>query len=175
MDSRRNLLPAYDDHSRMIHRGPLPPTHHHMEPLPPELLENRLASQAAEIEQLTADNRKLAASFLALRQDLVAAEEEAGKIREHIRNIQNEGDIQIRILLDKMPNRDADSGDVDTIKKELQAAHAEARSLMTAKLELSVKLEQATKEWDQSCEDVEKNPEMRKELDNLRQEHQRLR
>lgn len=159
----------------MTRRGPLPPTHHHLEPLPPELLENRLASQAAEIEHLTADNRKLAASYLALRQDLAAAKEEAEKIREHMRSIQNEGDIQIRILLDKIAKRDADTGAVDTIKKELQAAHAEARSLMTAKLELSVKLEQAKKELDRSCENVERNPEMRKELDSLRQEHQRLR
>ncbi|KAH6779341.1 hypothetical protein C2S52_010578 [Perilla frutescens var. hirtella] len=175
MDSRRNISPAYDEHSRMTRRGPLPPTHHPIEPLPPELLEDKMATQAVEIEQLTMDNRKLAASYLNMRQDLAAAKGEAEKIREHIRSIQNEGDIQIRILLEKMAKRDADIGAGDTIKKELQQAHADARSLMTAKLELSVKLELATKELDYSREDIKKIPEMRSELDSLRQEYQRLR
>lgn len=175
MDSRRNIPPAYDEHARMVRRDPLPPTNYHTEPLPPELLERKLASQIVEIEQLTKDNRKLAASYMALRQDLANAKGEADKIREHMRSIQNEGDIQIRILLDKIAKMDADTGVGDNIKKELQAAQAEARSLMTAKLELSVKLEHATKELDITCENIEKNPEMRSELDSLRQEYQRLR
>lgn len=175
MDSRRNISPAYDRHSRMTRRGLLPPTHHPMEPLPPEFLENKMASQEAEIEHLNRDNRKLAASYLTMRQDLAAAKSEAEKIREHIRSIQNEGDIQIRILLDKIAKRVADIGAGDTIKKELQQAHADARSLMKAKLELSVKLEQATKELDYSREDIKKIPEMCSELDGLRQEYQRLR
>lgn len=178
MDSRRNIPPAYDEHSRMMRRGPLPPTQHPMElePLPsPELLENKMASQAAEIERLTMDNRKLAASYLGLRQDLSSAKGESEKIREHIRSIQNEGDIQIRILLDKIAKTDADIGAGDTIKKELQTAHSEARNLMTDKLQLSVKLEQATKELDYSREDIKKIPEMRSQLDSLRQEYQMLR
>ncbi|XP_057787791.1 protein FLX-like 4 [Salvia miltiorrhiza] len=175
MDSRRNIPPAYDEHARMMRRDPLPSIHHHTEPFPPELLERKLASQTVEIEQLTMDNRKLAASYMALRQDLANAKGEADKIREHMRSIQNEGDIQISILLDKIAKTDADTGVGDSIKKELQAAHAEAQSLMTAKLELSVKLKQATKELDITRETINKNTEMRSELDSLKQEYQRLR
>ncbi|KAL1548909.1 protein FLX-like 4 [Salvia divinorum] len=176
MDSRRNIPSAYNEHERTMRRDQLPPTHYlSAEPLVPELLDRKLASQAVEIEQLTTDNRKLAASYMALRQDLADAKGEADKMREHMRSTQNEGDIQIRILLEKIAKTDSDTGVWDTIKKELQAENAEARRLMSAKLELSVKLEQATKELDIACENIEKNPDMRSELASLRQEYQRLR
>ncbi|XP_042050274.1 protein FLX-like 4 [Salvia splendens] len=176
MDSRRNIPSAYNEHERMMRRDQLPPTHYlSTEPLVPELLDRKLATQAVEIEQLTTDNRKLAASYMALRQELADAKVEADKVREHMRSTQNEGDIQIRILLDKIAKTDADTGVWDTIKKELQVYNAEARRLMSAKLELSVKLEQATKELDLTYENIEKNPAMSSELASLRREYQRLR
>lgn len=178
MDSRRNIPPAYDEHirqaSRTTRRASLPPVHH--ESLPPlMLLQNKLASQEAEIEHLTMDNRKLASSHLLLRQDLVAAKEEAEKVREQIRSTRNEGDIEIRILLDKIAKMEADIRASYSSKKELEEAHTEARSLVTARLELTTKIQQATTELDNSRSDVKKIPEMRMELDSLRQEHQRLR
>ncbi|XP_042052212.1 protein FLX-like 4 [Salvia splendens] len=176
MDSRRNIPSAYNERERMMRRDQLPPTHYlSTEPLVPELLDRKLATQAVEIEQLTTDNRKLAASYMALRKELADAKVEAEKIRENMRSTQNEGDIQIRILLDKIAKTDADTGVWDTMKRELQVDNAEARRLMSAKLELSVKLEQATKELDITCENIEKNPDMRLELASLRREYQRLR
>ncbi|KAI3444084.1 hypothetical protein Pfo_000749 [Paulownia fortunei] len=178
MNSRRNIPPAYDEHimqaSGMMRRGPLPAAHHPME-RPPVLFENKLVSQAAEIERLARDNHTLAASHLALRQDLVTAKREAEKLREHIRSIQTEGDIQIRILLDKIAKMEADIRAGDNIKKELQEAHIEARNLVTARLELTAKIQQATKELENYRMNVKKLPEMHAELDSLRQEHQRLR
>ncbi|KAK4415126.1 protein FLX-like 4 [Sesamum alatum] len=180
MASRRNIPPPYDERfiqaSEMIRRGPLPPALHPMEPLPPPvLLENKLVLQEAEIDQLARDNHQLASTHLALRQDLEAAQREAEKLREHIRSIQTEADIQIRILLEKISKLEADIGAGDSVKKELQEVHAEARSLVTARQELTAKIKKATKELENNRSDVKKIPEMHAELDCLRQEHQRLR
>ncbi|KAK6156680.1 hypothetical protein DH2020_010928 [Rehmannia glutinosa] len=178
MDARRNIPPEYNERiiqsSGMGRLGPLPSAHHPMEPLP-VLLENKLASQAAELKQLSKDNHTLASSHLALRQDLVSAKREADKLREHIRSIQTEGDIEIRILLDKIAKMEADIRARENIKKELQEAHIEARTLVTARQELTDKIQKATKELENSRANVKKLPEMRAQLDSLRQEHQRLR
>ncbi|KAL0340115.1 UNVERIFIED_CONTAM: protein FLX-like 4 [Sesamum calycinum] len=180
MASRRNIPPPYDERfiqaSEMIRRGPLPAALHPMEPLPPPvLLENKLVSQEAEIDQLAKDNHKLASTHLALRQDLEATQREAEKLREHIRSIQTEADIQIRILLEKIPKLEAEIRAGDSVKKELQEVHTEARRLVTARQELTAKLQQATNELEKYRSNVKKIPEMHAELDSLRQEHQRLR
>ncbi|PIN02607.1 hypothetical protein CDL12_24882 [Handroanthus impetiginosus] len=178
MAARRDIPPTreYVIQASETSRGLLPAVHHHMEPLPPPgLLENKLASQEAELEQLAVDNHKLSSLHIALRQDLVAAQREVEKLREHIRNIQTEGDVEISNLLDKNAKMEADARATDKIKKELQEAHLEAQSLVTAKLKLAAQVEQATQELGNARKEVKKLPEMDAKLDSLKQEHQRLR
>ncbi|CAI9761045.1 unnamed protein product [Fraxinus pennsylvanica] len=159
----------------MTRRGPLSAAHHPREPLSPAFLENKFVSQAAELETLSADYQKLTSAHMALRQDLVAAQQEVDKLREHIRSTQTEGDIQIRILLDKIAKWEADIRAGERVKKDLQQAHLEARSLVTAKQELTGQILKATQDLDKAHDDLKKLPEMNAELDSLRQEHQRLR
>ncbi|CAA0837291.1 Protein FLX-like 4 [Striga hermonthica] len=174
MGSRRNIPPAYDERLR---RGPLPPhPHHPREQIPlAVLLEDKLASQAAEIERLSRDNRTLASSHLVLRQDLVAAKREADKVRENIQSVQNEGDIEIRILLDKIEKLEADIRAGENLMKELEEARGEARDLETEKLELIAKIQQANIELENARANVKKLPEMHAQLEGLRSEHKRLR
>ncbi|CAA0826892.1 Protein FLX-like 4 [Striga hermonthica] len=172
MDSRRNIPPAYDERLR---RGPLPPPHRLREQIPlAVVLEEKLASQAAEIERLARDNRTLASSHLALRQDLVAAKREAGKFRENIRSIQNEGDIEIQILLDKIAKLEDDIRSGENLKKELEVAQDEERDLRTEKLELIARIQQANIELENARANVDKLPEMNAQLEGLRKEHKRL-
>ncbi|KAL6520683.1 hypothetical protein OROMI_032243 [Orobanche minor] len=170
MDARRNIPPAYNE--RIIQRSEMA----RREQLPlPVLLENKLESQSAEIERLARDNRTLASSHLALRQDLLSAKREAEKVKDHIGSIQNEGDIEIRILLDKIAKMESDIRDAENIKRELQEARVEARDLMTERLELTSKIQQATLELENSHANVKKLPEMHAQLDSLMQEHDKLR
>lgn len=179
MASRRNIPPPHDRHitqaPEMIRRGLLPAVSHSLEPLPHVLLEKKVATQAAEIEELSEDNHKLSCSHNTLRQDLVAAHREVEKLREHIRSIQTEGDIQIRILLDKIGKTEANIRAGDNINKELQEARVEAQNLAEAKLLLTAQIQRATNELDMVRADVKKLPEMYSELDSMRQEHKRLR
>ena len=61
------------------------------------------------------------------------------------------------------------------VKKELQQAHIEAQSLVTARQELTTQVQQATQELQKANADVKRLPELHAELDSMGQEHQRLR
>ncbi|PQQ11636.1 protein FLX-like 4 isoform X2 [Prunus yedoensis var. nudiflora] len=87
----------------MMRHGPLPglgpsPGHRPFEALPrpelSELLENKIAYQAAEIKQLTGDNHRLAGTHVDLRQDPLA-EKEVQRLKAHMRSIQTGSDIQL--------------------------------------------------------------------------------
>ncbi|KAA8535445.1 hypothetical protein F0562_030448 [Nyssa sinensis] len=183
MTSRGQIPSAYEGRSGqapgMIRHGPFPALgnagHRPMEPLPPELLDNKVAIQREEIERLAGDNHRLASTHVTLRQDLVASQQEIQRVRAHIRSIQTESDIQIRVLLDKIAKMEVDIRAAENVKKDLQQAHMEAQSLVTARQELTAQIHQATEELDKARADVKKLPEMHAELDSLRQEHQRLR
>ncbi|XWS73158.1 hypothetical protein CRYUN_Cryun02cG0101600 [Craigia yunnanensis] len=150
--------------------------HGAVEPLPrPELLENKIASQAAEIERLAGDNHKLAATHVPMREDLVAARHEAQKLKEHIRSIQTESDIQVRVLQEKIAKMEADIWVGGSVKKEFQQAHIEAQNLVKARQELMAQLQQASQELMKTRADVKSLPELRAELEGFRKEHQRLR
>lgn len=185
MSGRRKIPSSFErrpiQSPGMMRHGPLPgsgPTtgHQSFESLPhPELLENKIAYHAAEIKQLAGDNNRLAASHVDLRRDLVAAEEDVERLKAHMRSIQTESDIQIRVLLDKIAKREADIKAGEGLKKELQKAHMEAQSLFIARQELTIKIQQAKEELQKARLDVQKLPDLNAELDSLRQEHQRLR
>ncbi|CAK9140291.1 unnamed protein product [Ilex paraguariensis] len=179
MDARGRIPPAYEGRSvqapGMMRHGTIPAGRRTMEPLHPEILENKLAVQTAEIERLAGDNHKLAATHVALRQDLVAAQQEIQRLRAHMRSIETESDIQIRVLLDKTAKMEVDIRAAESVKKELQQANIEAKSLVKARQELTAQIQLATQDLDHVCTDIKNLPEMHAELDSLRQEHQRLR
>ncbi|EEF34174.1 conserved hypothetical protein [Ricinus communis] len=159
-----------------IRHGLFPPSHRQLDRLPPsDLLENKIAAQAAEIEQLAGDNHRLAATHMALRQDLVDAQQEVKRRKAHIRSIQTESDIQMRMLLDKIAKMEAEIRLGDNVKKELRQAHMEAQSLVKAGQDLTTQIQEASKELQKVRTDVSIIPDLQAELENLRHEYKRLR
>lgn len=151
-------------------------SHRSRESLPlPQLLENKIAAQESEIEQLVSDNRGLASGHVTLREALVAAAQDVQKLKSHIRSIQTESDIQIRILVDKISKGEVDIRASDSVKKDLQKAHIEAQSLAASRQEVSAQIHRATQELKKVHGDVKSIPDLQAELDSLLQEHQRLR
>ncbi|XAR51237.1 hypothetical protein NMG60_11005803 [Bertholletia excelsa] len=162
----------------LMRHGPYPGPGGHslMEPQSPlGHLETKVAVQMEEIERLAGENHRLAATHVALRQELVAAEHEIQRLRAHMRSIETESDIQIRVLLDKIAKMEVDIRAGESIRKDLQQAHKEAQNLVAARQELTAQIQEAGKELEHAQADLKKLPEMHAELDSLRQEHQRLR
>ncbi|CAL1358586.1 unnamed protein product [Linum trigynum] len=141
----------------------------------PGRLENKVAAQAAEIEQFTNDNQRFAAGNQALRQDLVAVQNEAQQLKAHIRSIQTESDIQIRVLVDKIGKRETHIRAAENVKEDLKQAHHEAQNLVRNRKELISKIRQASQELQTIRGDFKSLPDSEAELDDLRQEYKRLR
>lgn len=177
----RGQKPSYEGRSLhapgMMRHGPYPglgPSgHRQLEPL--HHPENKLAHQAGEIERLVEENQQLAASQGGLRHELLSAQQELQRLKAHLRSIQTESDIQIRVLLDKIGKMEGTIRVGETVKKEFQQAHVEAQSLVVTRQELTSQIQQASQELQKARDDIKKLPEMHAELDKLRQEHKMLR
>lgn len=158
----------------MMHHGSYSLSHT-IEPNRPDRGTHKLVPKSSEIERLADDNQRLSTTHLALRQDLVATQQEIQKLRAHIGSIQTESDIQVRILLDKIAQMEVHIRAGENVKKDLQKAHSEARALVATRQDLIGQIEKATKEFEKVHADVDKIPDMQGELDGLRLEHQKLR
>ncbi|MCL7043392.1 hypothetical protein MKW94_011137 [Papaver nudicaule] len=161
----------------MVNRGPFP-AHHPLErhrPSECELLENKVASQKADIERYTVENQRLAATHVTLRHELVDAQQEMQKLQAHIRSIGTESDIQMRLLMDKMAKMEDEVRAGESIKKEVMQAHMEAKALIATRHELNAQIKHATQELQDTRSEVKQLPELHGELNNLFEEHKRLR
>lgn len=180
MSARRHIPPTLEGHAiqapGMMRHGPFPAGHRTLEPLSrSDLLEHKIAAQAADIEQLAGDNNRLATSHMAMREDLAAAQQEEQRLKAHIRSIQTESDIQIRLLLDKIAKMEKDIRAGENVKRDLKQAHVEAQNLVKERQELAKQIQQASHELQKTHTDVNSLPDLRAELDNSRHELKRLR
>ncbi|KAH8505087.1 hypothetical protein Peur_045463 [Populus x canadensis] len=180
MSARRHIRPTLEGRviqaPGMMRHGPFPAGHHTSEPLSrSDLLEHRFAAQAADIEQLAGDNNRLVTSHMALREDLAAAQQEVQRLKAHIRSIQTESDIQIRVLLDKIAKMEKDIRAGENVKKDLKQAHVEAQNLVKERQELATQIQQASHELQKIHTDVKSIPDLHAELENSRHELKRLR
>lgn len=180
MSARRHIPPTLEGRviqaPGMMRHGPFPAGHRTSEPLSrSDLLEHRLAAQAADIEQLAGDNNRLVTSQMAMREDLAAAQQEVQRLKAHIRSIQTESDIQIRVLLDKIAKMEKDIRAGENVKKDLKQAHVEAQNLVKERQELATQIQQASHELQKIHTDVKSIPDLHAELENSRHELKRLR
>lgn len=150
-------------------------SHPSVEARPHQTVGDKIAAQEAEIRELVGDNRKLASTHVVLREELVTAQQELQKLRAHIRSIQTESDIQIRVLLEKIAKMEREIIAGENVKKELKLAHLEAQNLVAIRQELKGQIERATQELKKVQGDVKSLPDQLDELDSLVQEHHRLR
>ncbi|CAN8251943.1 unnamed protein product [Cochlearia groenlandica] len=141
----------------------------------PDVLENKIAARAAEIDRLSSDNRKLAASYLALKEDLAVADREVQGLRSHIRKTETDTEIQIRNTLEKTAKLESIVNNRDNIRRELQSAHIEAHRLTRECEEIASKVKPAVKELKKVCINSEGVEESNEELERLKEEHKRLR
>ncbi|KAK9705775.1 hypothetical protein RND81_07G080700 [Saponaria officinalis] len=137
--------------------------------------QTELAAQVAEMDRLLMENRRLATTIRAMRQDLSATQDEIKRVSSHIRSTETESDIQIRVLLEKIGKMESTIKAGDAVKADLQQTHKEAQSLISARKELILKIQKANQELEMYRTDINNVPDMISELDSMRAEHQRLR
>ncbi|KAG7538840.1 hypothetical protein ISN44_As13g025600 [Arabidopsis suecica] len=140
-----------------------------------DILENKIAVQAAEIDRLSSDNRKLASSYVSLKEDLTVADREAQGLRAHIRKTETDYEIQIRATLEKIAKMEGMVKNRENIRREVQLAHIEAHRLAREREELASQVKLVIKDLKKVCLEAESLEASSQELERLKEEHQRLR
>ncbi|KAJ4790623.1 FLX-like protein [Rhynchospora pubera] len=159
---------------------PVPSLHHRHQAdptLPPhrELLERKVSFQFNEMERLARENARLAESHTAMRQEIAASQKEVDAIQAHLAGVRSEIDIQIMGVFEKIKNFETEIRMGETMQVELHRAQVEAQALTAAREELRTEMRQLGEELERCSTDNRKLHDMYKELDGLRQEHQKLR
>ncbi|KAL1538876.1 protein FLX-like 2 isoform X1 [Salvia divinorum] len=148
----------------------------HFEMLPPhELMAHKLSAQHVEIAKLATENQRLAATHGTLRQDLATAKHELQLIHAHINDVKSEKEQQTRGITDTMSKMESELKAAESIKKELQQARTEARSLVSGRQELVSKVQQLNHELHMAHSEAQQIPHLVAELDGMRQEYQHCR
>ena len=178
----------------MAGRGRLPPPMHHHQgrgpplpmrggvlpygsgiPPPQALIEEKLTTQHIEIQRLLTENQRLAATHVALRQELASAQQEVQRFQQVIGGIQAEKDQQLRGIVEKTGKMEADLRNLESLKVELQRAQGEVQKLLGNRQELSSQIQQMTQEMHRVRAEAQQVPALKLEIDGFRQEIQRAR
>ncbi|CAM0946367.1 unnamed protein product [Alopecurus aequalis] len=169
----------------MMHRDPYGPGMHQppgpgpfpydMLPSRPEILEQKLAAQCGEMQKLALENERLAASHVSLRKELAAAQQELQRLQAQGEAARAAEEQEMRGLLDKAAKMEADLKSYETVKADLQQAHAEAQNLAAARQHLTADAQKLSKDLQRNFGEAQQLPALMAERDAARQEYQHLR
>lgn len=141
-------------------------------------IEQKLQVQQQEIGQLLAENQRLAATNVALRQELAAAQGEIQRLKQAL----GEKDGAIQRLADKSGKMEADLRSTEPMRAELHQARIELQNVSRARADLeqvrsanTAQIQQMTQDIQRMRPDLQQIPALRQELDSLQQELQRAR
>lgn len=143
--------------------------------LHPEIMEQKLVAQEEDMHSLFTENRRLAATHSVLRHELAAAQQELQRVEAQMDAMKAGHEQRMSGLANKMAKMEADLKGSETIRAELQQAHAEANSLVLAREELMAKVHHLTQDLQTNHADGQQVSALVSELDNLKQDYQHCR
>lgn len=155
--------------------GPGPFPYDMLPPPRPEILEQKLAAQCGEMQKLAMENERLATSHVSLRKELAAAQQELQRLQAQGEAARAAEEQEMRGLLDKSAKMEADLKSYDTLKADLQQAHAEAQNLLAARQHLAADAQKLSKDLQRNFGEAQQLPALVAELDAARKEYQHLR
>ncbi|KAF8409166.1 hypothetical protein HHK36_005240 [Tetracentron sinense] len=146
-------------------------------PLPPHpaIIEEHLAAQHQEIQGLLIDNQRLAATHVALKQELEAAQHELQRMAHIAGSIHAENDIQMREVYEKSMKMEADLRAGEAMRAELLQVGADIRKLNAARQELTGQVQAYTQDLTRATGDLQQVPALKGEIESMKQELQRAR
>lgn len=141
----------------------------------PAIIEERLVAQHDDIQVLLVDNQRLAATHVALRQELEAAQFELQRTHTYASSLHGEKDIQMRELYEKSVKMEMELPAVDAMRTELMQVRSDIKELAAARQELTSQSQAMTEDLARMTADLKQVPAIRAEIEGLKQELQRAR
>lgn len=141
--------------------------------LHPALMEERIVAQHREIQALLLDNQHLAATHVALKQELSACQQKLRQISAAASKVQAERDAQVREVYDRSLNMEAEVRSMDAMNEELIQVRGESQKLSGVRVELSSKLQAVNSDLGRVRAELQQVPAIKAEIEDLRQEIQK--
>ncbi|KAL9415719.1 hypothetical protein AB3S75_039000 [Citrus x aurantiifolia] len=144
----------------------LPPQHspslHH--------LEDRIAIQHSDIQSLLQDNQRLAATHVALKQELSLAEQELRHLSSVAASVKAERDAEVRELYEKSLKLDAELRVIESMHAELDRVRADVEKLCVIKQEMIKDLNEITRDLAKARDESKDMAAIKAEIETERQE-----
>lgn len=137
------------------------------------LLEDRISAQHREIQTLLSDNQRLAATHVALKQELAAAEQELRHLSATAAKVKAERDAEVREVYEKSLEMDAEVRAMDAMMAELVQVRADVQKLSTVKQELTAELQAIRDNLNKASSGSQQLPSIKAEIDRMHHEIQR--
>ncbi|KAK7271615.1 hypothetical protein RJT34_27662 [Clitoria ternatea] len=171
--------------------GP-PPHHHHPHPVlledfrdsqlglgprpiplhPAAIIEDRLAAQHQEIQGLLGDNQRLAATHVALKQELEAAQHELQRMMHFRDSLRADTEARMRELYDKSAQLEAEFRGTEAARAELLQVHSDIKELTAVRQDLSGQVQAMTQDLARMTADAKRLPALRADVEAMKQELQ---
>ncbi|XP_073154635.1 protein FLX-like 1 [Henckelia pumila] len=137
------------------------------------LLEERLAAQSREIQTLLHDNQRLAVTHVALKQELISAEQDVRHLSATATSVKAERDGQVREVYNRSLRLEEEARSVDGIPAELDRVRADIQELRAERKEFSEKLRDIDEDLAKTHSELMELPALRAEIEALYKEIQR--
>ncbi|KAG9145641.1 hypothetical protein Leryth_026893 [Lithospermum erythrorhizon] len=141
----------------------------------PAIIEEQLGAQHEEIQGLLVDNQRLAATHVALKQELEAAQFELQRADHYARSFHAEKDMQMRELYEKSVKMEMDLGETDALRAELMQIRADIKELTAARQDLTAQAQAMTQDLTRMTTELQQVPAVKAEIEGLKQELHRAR
>ncbi|XP_062189373.1 protein FLX-like 1 [Phragmites australis] len=150
--------------------GPLPPQPHLV-----AALEERLGAEIEEAHTLLGQNQRLAATHVALVQEVAAARHELGRTARSLAAAQEEGDLRLREVYERSMKMDGELRAVDEMRAELAQVRRDIQKLGAARQELMGQVQGLAQDLARSAVDLQQVSALKAEIQEIRHETQHLR
>ncbi|CAN0891213.1 Protein FLX-like 1 [Linum grandiflorum] len=141
----------------------------------PAVMEERLAAQFQDIQALLGDNQRLAATHVALKQELEATQHELQRMSRFADSLQPDKDIRMRDLREKSLKLESDLRGLETVRNELHRVRGDITELADAKQELTRRVQMMTQDLGRYTTDLKQVPSLKTDIETTKQELQRAR
>lgn len=146
-------------------------------PLPPypAIIEEPLAAQHQDIQGLLGDNQRLAATHVALMQELEATQQEHQRTNHFARSVHTEKDMQMRELYEKSVKMETDLRGVEAMGTELMQLHADIKNFTAGRQKLTVQVQAMSQDMGRATAELQQVPAVKAEIEGLKQDLLRAR